>query len=170
MAIINYPVAVAVIQWTVTFQFQWPFYPTKTSLSRQVPGVWVVDTSARDASSKGRLVQWTHRPRDTLSKGHIVQGTEHARLFVRGHIVQGHTSQGWDNIAPLRSTSYMYMNEYLNYNIYCTVFTHSIISYLFPYLCSPLLLLIVLYSAHRSDCNRGLDAVLHIVCFRGSSR
>ncbi len=47
--------------------------------------------------SQGRVVWGTHcplkastigtyRPRDKLYKGRIVQGTEHPRLFVRGHI------------------------------------------------------------------------------------
>ncbi len=33
----------------------------------------------RDASSKGRIVQGTHRPRDAPSKGHTVQGTHRPR-------------------------------------------------------------------------------------------
>jgi hypothetical protein len=43
-------------------------------------------------TSKGRIVQGTHRPRATLSKGDVIQGP---RLFVLGHFGQGHfiTSQ-----------------------------------------------------------------------------
>jgi hypothetical protein len=44
----------------------------------------------RDASSKGRIVQGTHRPKDASSKGRIVQGTHRPRdASSKGRIVQG---------------------------------------------------------------------------------
>ncbi len=43
-----------------------------------------------DASSKGRIVKGTHRPRDASSKGRIVQGTHRPRdASSKGRIVQG---------------------------------------------------------------------------------
>ncbi len=60
-----------------------------------------------DASSKGCIVQGTHRPRDSSSKGFIVQGTIHLRYpsaktcFVQGRNIRyicGHTVRGkYDN-------------------------------------------------------------------------
>jgi hypothetical protein len=42
------------------------------------------------ASSTGRIVQGTHRPRDTSAKGRIVQGTHRPRdTSAKGHIGQG---------------------------------------------------------------------------------
>ncbi len=68
----------------------------EASLGQRVP---LMMRLLEDASSKGSIVQGTHRPRDTSSKGHSVQGrivqghivqrTEHPRLFVRGHSGRG---------------------------------------------------------------------------------
>jgi hypothetical protein len=44
----------------------------------------------RGASSTGRNVQGTHRPRNAASKGRIVPGMHRQRTYVRGRIGRGH--------------------------------------------------------------------------------
>jgi hypothetical protein len=51
----------------------------------------VRDGSYRDSSSKGRIIQVTHRPKDVSSKGRIVQGTHWPRdATSKGRNVQEH--------------------------------------------------------------------------------
>ncbi len=73
--------------------------------SRKVPCcVLDQDTSVRDASSKGQVVQGTSRPRDTSIEGRLVQGTIRPRdatfeTFRSGTLRSG-TKQHCTKIAP----------------------------------------------------------------------
>jgi hypothetical protein len=69
----------------------------------------------------GNFDQGMHRPREVLSNKRIVLGTEHPRLFFRGHIVRGHivmASVSSSNATPPPAL-YVHSFSTLSFSLFC---------------------------------------------------